>query len=470
MSAALILPRLHALVAALRTHGVRAAPQDLVLAVRALRLLGEGALASREALHAALSCTLARSAEDAATFDRVFALYFGDADAGDVPLRALTDALEARGVERERARQLADALVGGADDDLLAALAAGDDERVRELVSRAVEDTDFAGLTSTLQLAYFAQRLMTRLGVDTIEGRLGRAGGGAGEDERRAIAGAGIEMLEGLRRRARRAAERELAKRSTVPLKPRALVDRELGLLDPREVEELRGLMRRFAQRLRARIVVRRRRARRGRVDVKRTLRRSVATSGVPLRVELARRRRRRADLLVLCDVSDSVRAASLFMLETVAALSDVFRRTRSFVFVDRVAEVSALFQGRAAGASPDAAIARILAGEVLPVSNNSDYGRALRQLHAEVGAAITQRTTLVILGDGRSNYRPPEDWVLAELRRRARRLVWLSPEDRGTWGYGDSEMPRFARHADAILVVRSAADLARALDRIAWL
>lgn len=470
MSAALLLPRLHALVTALRTHGVRAAPQDLTLAARALHLLGEDALASREALHAALSCTLARSAEEAATFDRVFALYFGAADGEGAPLRPLVDALAARGVDRQRARQLVDALVGDADDALLAALAAGDDERVHELMSRAVEDTDFEGLSSNLQVAYFARRLMTRLGMDALEGPLGRAGGGAGELEGRALAGAGAELLEGLRRRARQATERELAKRSAAQLAPRSLVDRELRLLDPREVEELRVLMRRFAQRLRARIVVRRRRARRGRVDVKRTLRRSVATAGVPLRVEYARRRRRRSDLLVLCDVSDSVRAASLFMLETVAALSDVFRRTRSFVFVDRIAEVTELFQGRQAGGTPDAAIARILAGEVLPVSHNSDYGRALRQLHAEVGAAITQRTTVVILGDGRSNYRPPEDWVLGELRRRARRLVWLSPEDRGTWGYGDSEMTRYARHADAILAVRSAADLARALDRIAWL
>ena len=155
----------------------------------------------------------------------------------------------------------------------------------------------------------------------------------------------------------------------------------------------------------------------------------------------------------------------------TASKLREVEERTAGLRASGEVTGLFAPANGAAAGArATDAAIAAILAGDVVPVSHNSDYGRALRELFAIVGASVTRRTTVVILGDGRSNYRPPEDWVLAELRRRARRVLWLAPEDRGTWGYGDSEMPRFARHADAILVVRSATDLARALDRIAWL
>ncbi len=470
-----VLPRLHAFVAALRKNGARSAPQDVIDAARALSVLGDRALWSRDALYAALSCTLARSLAEAEIFDRVFALYFGG-DAGDAPIaRSLKDALVSRGLDPASAERVLAELRGasGAGMELLAALIAGDAERLHELLEAAVETTDLEGLGSSLQVPYFTRRIMARLGVDELEGRLGAVAGGAGDREGVALAGAGAEALEQVRRLSRRAAERELQKRTVVAARRARLLERDLRTLHARDIEELRVLVRRLAARLRARLAVRQRRATRGTVDVKRTLRASVATGGVPFSVRLARRRRRKADLVVLCDVSDSVRQASLFMLELVAALADVLGRTRSFVFVDRVAEVTALFSaggGGGRGRAPDAAIAAILAGDVIPVSNNSDYGRALRELFAIAGAAITRRTAVVVLGDGRSNYRAPDAWVLGELRRRARRLLWLSPEERGTWGYGDSELLRYARYADAILVVRSAADLARAIDGIALL
>ncbi|MCC7072951.1 MAG: VWA domain-containing protein [Deltaproteobacteria bacterium] len=475
MSASAVVSRLHAFVEALRLNGARPATNDLIDAVRALQLLGDAAVATRAALHATLSCTLSRSLAEADIFDRVFELYFGATpDEGAPAMRALRDALLARGVDAVRAERLVAELLltSGAHHAVLDAFLAGDPERLAELVDAAIESTDFEGLRSPLQIGYFTRRLMTRLGVDEIEQRFAAAAGGAGDREGAALAGAGAEVLEQLRRRARRAAERELQKRTVVAARRAQLVDRDLRTLDARDLEELRAHVRRLAARLRTRLAVRQRRAARGKVDVKRTVRASVATGGVPFSVQRARRRRRRADLVVVCDVSDSVRQASLFMLELVAALADAFRRTRSFVFVDRVGEVTALFSvnGHAPSTAPDAAIAAILAGDVVPVSNNSDYGRALRDLYAIAGTAITRRTVVVILGDGRSNYRAPEAWVLAELRRRARRVLWLSPEERGTWGYGDSELPRYARHADAILVVRSAADLARAIDEIAVL
>lgn len=475
MSAGPVLPRLHAFVAALRKNGARTAPHDVTDAARALALLGSQALASREALYAVLSCTLARSLAEAEIFDQVFDLFFGRAHDDEAPLRALRDALVARGVEATRAeRLLADLLAkDGADRALLAALVAGDAGRLHELLDQALDSTDFDGLSSPLQVGYFVRRVMTRLGADELEGRLGSAAGGASDRESVALAGAGAEALEHLRRLSRRAAQRELHKRTTVAMRRARLLDRDLRSLESRELDELRALVRRLAARLRARLAARQRHAARGQVDVKRTLRASVATGGVPFHVRLARRRRRRADLVVLCDVSDSVRQASLFMLELVAALADVFGRTRSFVFVDRVGEVTDLFaatRGAGGAGAPDAAIAAVLAGDVVPVSNNSDYGRALRELYAIAGAAITRRTVVVILGDGRSNYRAPEDWVLGELRRRARRLLWLAPEERGTWGFGDSELLRYSRYADAILTVRSAADLARAIDGIAIL
>lgn len=472
----MIAARLLAFVDALRNNGVRAGEGEIVDAMRALALFGEEAFVSREALHALLSSTLAKSPGDEETLSRVFDLHFGfGLDAPDAP--PLRELLRARGVNDERIDALLRELgTLGDDEALLAALLAGDAERLTETVRAALDDADLDGLQSALQVSYFTSRLLQRLGQGAMEARLVRARAAAARrDERegadaddRAIASVLWDINERLRRTARRAVELELEKRTVArPARKGSLLERDLRAVDPAEMEELRALVRRLAERLKTRLVARRRRSRRGRVDARRTLRRSVATDAVPMKVEHERRRPARPEVIILCDVSDSVRQTSLFMLELVSALSDVLRRVRSFVFVDRIGEVTGLFGARAHAGAADESVARILAGDVIPVSVNSDYGRALRDFWDRHGSAITRRTTVVVLGDGRSNYRPPEEWVLAEIRRRARAVLWLSPEERTTWGFGDSEMPRYARHADAIHVVRTAADLGRAVERI---
>jgi uncharacterized protein with von Willebrand factor type A (vWA) domain len=450
-----ITARLLAFGDALRKNGVRAAEQEVLDAFRALSVVDD-AFVERERLLAILAATLAKSPAEEDTLARLFALHF-DVPIDEAATISIADLLRQRGLDADEIDQVLE----NVDDELLQALLAGDAGRVAELVRAALEESDLEGLQSQLQIAYFTSRVMQRLGAQGLEERmmLARGRGGGGD----VVNAAQWEVSERLRRAVRRAVEQELDKRTlTKPTRDKALLERDLRAVDASEVAELRRLVRRLAEKLRERLVVRRRRARRGRVDVRRMLRRSVATDAIPMRIELAKKKREKPEVIVLCDVSDSVRQASLFMLELTAAIGDVLKRVRSFVFVDRVAEVSALFE------DVDAAIAGILAGDVMAVGANSDYGKALRAFYDEVGPSLTRKTTVVILGDGRSNYRPAEEWILGEMKRRSRRLLWLCPEDRPTWGYGDSEMTRYARHADAIFVVRSASDLARAIDRIA--
>lgn len=471
----MIAARLLGFIEALRNNGVRAAGSEVIDAMAALVTLEDGALADRLVVRSALSATLAKSEADEETFDRVFSLHFDrDLDAQRGP--PLAELLRQRGVNEEDIEALLRALAS--EDAVLAALLAGDAERLTEAVRTAVDDADLTGLQSSLQVAYFTQRLMQRLGLGALESRFAearallRARSGPTDDHARdaldrAAAGGQWDLLERLRRSARRAVERELQKRTVArPRRTGALLERDLRAVDAGEIEELRALVRRLAEKLKARLIARRRRAGRGRIDPRRTLRRSIGTDAIPFRIELCRRRPARPELVVLCDISDSVRQTSLFMLELIAAISDVLKRSRSFVFVDRVAEVTALFQeGRRASAADP--VERILAGDVIAVGASSDYGKSLRAFWDAHGGSLSRRSTVVILGDGRGNYRPPEEWVLAEIRRRSRRLLWLSPEERGTWGFGDSEMPRYARHADAIHVVRTAADLSKAVDRL---
>ena len=461
----MIAARLLGFVEALRKNGVRASEGEVIDAFHALAIVD---LADRAIVKGALSSTLAKSEADEEIFERVFSLQF-DREHDEQRTPPLAELLRERGMSEEDIEALLSAI--GSDDAVLAALLAGDAERLSEAVRTTVDDADLEGLQSSLQIAYFTQRLMQRLGLGALESRFAQArallrtrDGLTDEALDRAAAGAQWELLERLRRTARRAVERELEKRTVAkPRRSGGLLDRDLRAVDPAELEELRALVRRLAEKLKARLIARRRRAGRGRIDARRTLRRSIGTDAIPFRVELTRRRPARPELVVLCDISDSVRQTSLFMLELIAAISEVLRRSRSFVFVDRVAEVTELFQGRRA----EDPVARILAGDVIPVGASSDYGKSLRAFWDAHGQSLSRRTTVVILGDGRGNYRSPEEWVLAEIRRRSRRLLWLSPEERGTWGFGDSEMPRYARHCDAIHVVRTAADLSRAVDRV---
>jgi uncharacterized protein with von Willebrand factor type A (vWA) domain len=172
----------------------------------------------------------------------------------------------------------------------------------------------------------------------------------------------------------------------------------------------------------------------------------------------LARRARRRDKprLVLLCDVSDSVRSVARFLLELTFASQELFERTRTFVFVSELGETTQLF----ADHPIDVALSRAYSGAVVPVTHNSNYGRVLHAFVDRVLGDIDRRTTVVILGDGRTNYQDDAAAVLDAIRARARAVVWLCPEPRGAWATGDSAMPRYAPKCTRVLEVRSARDL----------
>jgi uncharacterized protein with von Willebrand factor type A (vWA) domain len=226
--------------------------------------------------------------------------------------------------------------------------------------------------------------------------------------------------------------------------------------LDDAEVEEVRRSVRAFVQRLRGGEGVRRRRARRGRIDPHRTLRLALRTGGVPLVLARRVRRREKPKLLILCDVSESVRGVARFLLEMAYASQELFSGTRTFVFVSELGETTKLF----AKEPIETALARAWSGTVVPVTHNSNYGRVLRSFEARVLRDVDRRTTVVILGDGRTNYLDNAAEVLDETRKRARAVVWLCPESRAQWATGDSAMPRYAPKCTRVLEVRNARDL----------
>src|ERR671914_1612238 len=184
-------------------------------------------------------------------------------------------------------------------------------------------------------------------------------------------------------------------------------------------------------------------------VDVRRTLRTSLETGGVPLNLKYRPRRPRRPELYVLCDVSTSVTSASVFFLSVLHALHDQFRKQRSFVFVERISEVTDLFQRECSFEAVSRAIATD-AG-VADVSGYTDYGRVWLEFLEKVVDDLDPRSTVIVLGDARTNGREPHASVFAHVAEHAGRTFWLNPEPKLYWNYGDSVMAAYEPHCDGV-------------------
>ena len=225
------------------------------------------------------------------------------------------------------------------------------------------------------------------------------------------------------------------------------------------ERAELEDSLRRLARSLHGALTHRRRTAAAGRVDSGATMRRNMRFDGVPFMPVTVRRAEDRPRLVVLADVSLSVRATSRFTLNLVHGLQDLFTQVRSFAFVAQVAETTELFRDYPS----ERALGLIFGGDVIDVDANSDYGSVFGEFLAEHASAVTRRTTVVILGDGRNNANDPNLAAFEEITRRARETVWLTPEPRYSWGLGSCDLPAYAEFCNRVRVVRDLTGLERA-------
>ena len=226
----------------------------------------------------------------------------------------------------------------------------------------------------------------------------------------------------------------------------------------------MEAAVRRLAERLRSRLRRRDLARRKGALAVRRTIRRNLGLGGVPAQLVFRPRRPHRPELVVLCDVSESVRHASRLMLLFLYTLQALFSRVRTFVFVSDLGEVTAALR---AERDPARAADLAVAARAVTLAQNTNTGRALVAFHRQHAAAVTRRTTVLVIGDGRNNYHPAETWVLRELRRHARRVLWMCPEPRRLWGSGDSDMLLYADACDRVAEVTTIGDLDHIADAL---
>lgn len=442
----------------LRREGVGIATSQAIDAVRALRLVGFG---SREDVREALAAVIVQRPCDRVRFERAFDGFFSRSG----HRRTLWERLEGKGFsasELAALRELLDRLAASSPDHPLNALLdrGADLDRLLHLAgtSRVLE-----AMQGPLQAGFYTHRLLDRLGAHEARGALGalrvRLVDALGDERASALAAELEAELAAASDDVRAFVTKSLDDRGRDREReggPRDLLSTPFSALDDAEVIEVCRAVRRFVQRLRGGERVRRRRAREGRVDARRTSRLAMRTDGVPIVLARRARRRDKPRLVILCDVSESVRSVARFLLELAYAAQELFAGTRTFVFVSELGETTRLFD-----AWPiEVALAHAYSGAVVPVTHNSNYGRALRAFEQRVVPELDRRTTVVVLGDGRTNYLDPAVEVLDAIRARARALVWLCPEHRAAWATGDSAMPRYAPRCTNVLEVRSARDL----------
>ncbi len=227
------------------------------------------------------------------------------------------------------------------------------------------------------------------------------------------------------------------------------------------ERREMTEIVQRLCRRMRGARSYRRHISHHGRISVPLTLRRNMKYEGIPFQPVVTHYRDEKPRLVVICDVSLSVRNTARFMLHLVYNLQSLFGQVRSFAFVSDLVEVSACFEQQ----SIDEAISTVFNGGLIDTDVDSNYGHALSLFHNRYLAAVTPQTTVIILGDGRGNRNPPQVWVLEEIRRRAKQLLWLSPEPRGSWKMGSCDMPLYEPVCHHTEVVRNLQQLGRVAE-----
>jgi uncharacterized protein with von Willebrand factor type A (vWA) domain len=456
----------------LRHNGIRASMSENMDGLRAVELLGLG---DRAAFKNALRASIVKRQIDAPMFDELFDLYF--TGLGEVVKGSAASLMGALQLDEAAFQQLLDALADLVKDlgielsELAQHLLRNDTGQLEKLLREAAAAAQVQNIQRSFQEGRYSHSMAQMLGLGALAQEL--------DGLKAQLAAADVEpaLLQQLQRfidrrlqdltdMIKRAVRVELEKQDFSQRENsrlQTLAEKSFYYLSEEEIRRMKEAVAKLAQRLKNVVSIRRRRGKRGKFDLKDTLRKNLQYGGVPFKIRFDRRVRDKPQIIVLCDVSDSVRNVSRFMLQFVYSLQDLYSRVRSFIFVSELGEVTQLFEEQ----DINDAIEQALTGNIINVFAHSDFGRAFRAFHRDYIGAVNNKTTVIVLGDARNNYNVPHEWVLKEIQQRAKQVFWLNPENRLTWGFGDSEMDRYLPYCGVVAECRNLNQLYRVIDRL---
>ncbi|HPV07945.1 MAG TPA: VWA domain-containing protein [Aggregatilineales bacterium] len=448
-------------VAGLRASGVRVSIAESEDAWRAVEHIG---VTDRRLFYLTLRSTLVKEAEDFPIFDELFPLYFGT----DVP-PLLNPQAELNEEEQEMLRnalqQLADEL-----SELLSWLLSGQGPTEEELQDLA-EQAGMQNADAPYQAQWYARRMQRLLGWEQLEKVLEMlwemlAQMGMDPETLARLQQQVAQNQEALGEQLVQFAGQQIQDNRAEQWRHRRetahdLMQRSFSSLNEHELDVLRDQVRRLAARLRSRAALRQKRGKRGKLDTKATIRANLKYGGVPLELRL-RRKRRKPKLVMFLDVSTSMRPVAEFFLRLLYQLQDQVQKSRSFAYIDHLEDVTADLKTQ----TMEGAVQTVLT-KLPPGYYSTDFGNSLRQFTSEHLSTVDQRTTVIVLGDARNNYRDPALDAFAEISKRARRVIWMTPEYSAQWGTGDSDMLEYVPLCTEVFQVRNLNQLANAIDNM---
>jgi uncharacterized protein with von Willebrand factor type A (vWA) domain len=486
-----VLDLLSGFVTELRRSGL---PVSLTEHLDAAEAVKHIPLEDREALKYSLAATLVKSSSHWRAFETAFEVFFAvrpagsgqageDGELGEGEGDTETEGASGEGGERGRGRSWKGG--GGGEGmtpeelaELLFKSLISADAAMMHVVARNAVDR-YAGMEPGRPVGgtYYLYRTLRNLDLDGVLERLmsqaqaGAAGGALTDLEERLAADEFKARID----KFRRAVETEIRRRLVEDRGAEALAksvrkplpeDIDVMHATRDELALLHRTLHPLSRKLAVRLARKRRHGRKGPLDFRATMRRSLSTGGVPIEPRFRHPRPAKPEIFVIADISGSVASFARFTLHLVYAISSQFSKVRSFVFVDGIDEVTRFFEGVV---DPAEAVARInTEADVIWVDGHSDYGHALTEFDRRWGDQVTSRSSIIILGDARNNYHASQSWVVEDLQARARHVFWLNPEPRDYWGSGDSIVGEYGAHCDDVVECRTLRQLEKFVGNLA--
>jgi uncharacterized protein with von Willebrand factor type A (vWA) domain len=452
--------RILQLIAALRASGARVSLAESAEAFSAVDLMG---IQDRESFRLSLRATLIKNVKDIPTFEKLFPLFFGSGQPPMMGGNPMDD------LSPEEIQMLAEALRQFAENlrQRMERLMNG------EQLSRAELEAlgQLVGLNQAQNLNYqnwMAQRMMRAMAFPEVQKAMKElmeqlAQMGMSRERVRQMREMIQQNMQGMQEQMEQFAGERIAE--NLSDKPRDdqvdnLMNRPFEALSDADKKILQREVQKLAAALRTRIALRQKHAKSGQMDAKATIRASLKYNGVPMEIK-HRNRTHKPKIVVICDVSTSMRFCSELMLSFLFALQGQVRKTHAFAFIDHLESISEDFSGANADEAIQSVLWRMPSGHY-----NTDLGHALNNFNDEYMDTLNSGTTLIIVGDGRNNYNDPRLDIFSQMSRRSTRTIWLNPEPPGMW-HGDSDMPKYALLCSSVLKVGNLRELANAVNEL---
>lgn len=462
-------------VQVLRTAGIRVSSSESLDGMVAANLTG---IRERSIFKSALRAALIKRQQDRELFDELFDRYFS-------PNPALAEAMaqalgkgfgkEGEGEERpseefmRRLQETLERMGRQAPSEMAQALLSGNAVVITAEMLKHLSPEQLQQLQNLLQRGQVTRYVLDQMGWNELQNELMQLA----RDLQRA---GEFDLAQEVRHRLWELQElfpkwvagevndafERMSPRKNVPV-TKELEKKEFARFTEDEIRAMQDLVEQLARKLREDFSRRTKRGGTKRLDVSKTLRQAMSTQGVPMELVFRENRRNKLRLAVLCDVSSSVRNASRFMLQLVHSLQQQRGAVRSFVFISDIDEVSDFFTRN----SVDAAVEMATSSANIKYWSHSDFGEAFRQFNERYGDSVNTRTTVIILGDARSNFYEPRVEELQAIASRARQVIWLNPESMWGWNTGDSIVGLYEPEVDLMVECRNLEQLVAVMDHL---